>query len=72
MVRLLRFRPAERTRLEEPLAVALEFHGSNAADLAQRISASRPAHHHLGERAVGEYNIRRHLLLARDGPSKIA
>src|SRR3954466_14789662 len=47
-------------------AVSLQFHRSYSADVLQRTEGSGTPNRQLRESTIGEYNIRRHLFLARD------
>ena len=52
--------------VEKPLAVLLELRRPTPRICAERVLVRRPAHRHLGQRPIGEHDVRRHLLLLRD------
>ena len=47
-------------------AVSFQFHRSYSADVLQRTEGPGTPDRQLRESTIGEYNIRRHLFLARD------
>src|SRR5437763_3002163 len=57
---------------EELLAVFVDLHRANAADLAERERRLRATHGDLEERAIGEHHVRGHLLVARDARAERA